>query len=175
MSYSASIIIKYGTVLFFPGICQNDPHPAVLLYHLYRGAYYLFQPKWAGKAEHSSQHQWQPERQRQYWSYIWTKTGFSAFESVFALSKIWRDYCFIMTWCKIVQDSSAADVIWFATGFIPVSVMCSSAAESSAFSASVPHAKCYWRIWTQWCWFSQTAVFVSLTILWEVLDVVGGF
>lgn len=80
------VIIKYGTVYFFPGLCQNDSHPAVLLYHLHWGAYYLLQPKWAGKAEHGSQHQWQPEHQRQYWSYIWTKTGLSSFQSVFALS-----------------------------------------------------------------------------------------
>ena len=60
-------------------------------------------------------------------------------------------YNVIRTWCKMGQDSSAPDLIWFAKGSVPVSAMCSSAAESSAFPASIPHRKYYRRIWTQWC------------------------
>lgn len=76
---------------------------------------------------------------------------------------------------KSCRTLRASDVIWYAKGFTPVSVMCSSAAESPAFSASVSHRKYYWRIWTRWCWSSQTAVFVSLTILCKVLIKVCNF
>lgn len=57
----------------------NATCAAVLLYHLYRSAYNLFQPKWAGKAQHSPQHQWQPEYERQHWGHIWTKTAPESF------------------------------------------------------------------------------------------------
>lgn len=61
----------------FSGVCQNATRPAVLLHHLYRSTYNLLQPKWAGEAQHSPQHQWQSEYERQHRSYIWTKTGWS--------------------------------------------------------------------------------------------------
>lgn len=81
----------------FSGVCQNDTYPAVLLYHLYRSAYYLLQPKWAGKAQHSPQHQWQPEYERQHRSYIWTKTGwnigFTLFLTVFVIFRMCHTDC----------------------------------------------------------------------------------
>lgn len=81
----------------------------------------------------------------------------------------------IMTQHKLMKHSSVLDTICFAKCFIPVSLTCSSAAESSTISASIPHRKCHWRIWIIWCRSSQTAFFVSVTILRKVLGKVSGF
>lgn len=67
--------ILYFFFFFFTGICQNDPRAAVLLYHLHRSAHHMFQSMWSGETQHSPQHKWQPEYERQYRSHIWTKTG----------------------------------------------------------------------------------------------------